>query len=686
MRKLIFVLMLINLGIGQSQAQYFWEDEFEASLSERSRFFRNYDIERNSPQFGKWQNAEIETIHRYIDKQPNFNNLWYNYSKGLLAFREGSPLANTFFGNAYALAKASPGDMWLLFMEFYQQGIHDWAFNALENLHLQMIQKNAESIPIVAQQLIVFSITDRIYGEDFLLWARKFDHRMVHNAMFKINEGFPGNPRRLFSGLSELWNTIILSWEEQAAFFYYMHSWIRTSTVFFLFAVIVFLSLKYLPVSLYPFADLMPKSLSRSNKIMFAVLGILTSLLGGMIPFLWLITFLIWRVTEKHEKKMLAVILIFVALSPIDSRLRSALTYAKMEEHSLSMYHEALDHGFSRELEQRLKKQISQDQEDYLAQLGLAVLYSKALDYPQALKHAFAADYLERTKKGIQGKLANVHLVILGNIHFNLGQIPKAVEYYRKAIELNPKDPYAIFNLSQIYKVEMQTKDGDERESFEKNRNPRIRNLLLANESHFPVRIPEDRLMIYPHFSSSHFWLRLFPDYSGSWKHASIFWRSNFLGIPPLYSLILFFILIGLLFFKHKNGWYRKPKWALDSELNSSKVGQKQSREKLREMMQHFMMRRRRFYMLNIIFPGLGFIYQNAKLSPISLVLMVFTSLFYGVYTSVFTWGFTYPFAISFKVMAVIISIPIAYNLYFIVTGLIHLWSDKNYKEALDGV
>jgi general secretion pathway protein D len=48
----------------------------------------------------------------------------------------------------------------------------------------------------------------------------------------------------------------------------------------------------------------------------------------------------------------------------------------------------------------------------------------------------------------------DVQLSSLGYQHLQTGEYQKAKEYFQKALEINPENPYAILNMGVIYEVE----------------------------------------------------------------------------------------------------------------------------------------------------------------------------------------------------------------------------------------
>lgn len=162
-------------------------------------------------------------------------------------------------------------------------------------------------------------------------------------------------------------------------------------------------------------------------------------------------------------------------------------------------------------------------------------------------------------------------------------------------------------------------------------------------------------------------------------------WGNQFLGLSPLHSLIFFVVFTLFLAYKHKTKWHRKPLWAIEI-IEKQKRDESNKREKLRVMMGDFMSRRYRVHFINIVFPGLGYLYQNRSMTWGTTLLLLLTSLFYALYATLFFWSFSYPYWESFKLYLLLLAAPLCFNIFFVGRGFYDLYVDQNYKEALDGV
>ena len=678
MQMTLWMALLLSFFAPQVEGQsLFWENEFSTALAERSRFFRNYEIERESPQFGKWQKAEINLIEKKIAKKNDFDNLWFNFTRGLLDHRQGKGNAALFFGNSLSLAKSSPGDLWLLFMEFHDQGIYQWEDASLEALHRLMILRNAEAVPLVAQQLLSLAYRDGQVSENLIAWAARFDYKVKQGSLQKLKEGVSGDLSSLIGGLRELIGFLQRSWSMQVSTLYYGIGWLRSALVVLVLAVLLFLSLRHFSLAIRPFYVVLPKSLSDKTKNLLMLGFLFLFFLGGFFPLAWALVFLFWRVCERSEKKLLLVVVALLCLAPIDAWLRGSF-YTPIEgRHALSLYSQAIQEGYNADLKLEIEESIKVDNENFLTHLSLAVLMAKKGDYDQALKSGFSAEFLAEDVAVVK--------VVLGNIHQFRGELDKAVEYYRKALKIEPQEPHALFNLSQVYQSEVRAPSGFGRTSNEKNQNPRIRHFLLANEDHFASLLPLGRQVIMPEINAGFFWKQMYWAYGFDQKTAERLWGNQFFGLSSWASMGVFGLLLGFLVYKHKTKWHRKPLWALEILERQAKEKENQ-RERLREMMGNFMSHRYRVHLINMLFPGLGYLYQSRSFKLGVGVLLMLSSLFYSLYGILFYWSFYYPLWHEYSLFAFVLLFPLAYNLYFLVRGAYHLYLDQNYKEALDGV
>ena len=673
----IALLLLILVNGAFAQSDFLWKGEFEKALADRSRFFRNYDIKRNTPQFGKWQKAQVDMIAKKITAKSKYDNVWYNYVLGLIEHRRGANNSATLFGNSLSLSKESPGKLWLLFMEFYNQGLVDWEDKSLELLHKQMIQREIESIPAVSQQLLVLAERENHRRDDLLIWAKLFDYKLTKGSVVKMSQAIPYQPSLFVRGFKEVLGQFNSLWEFQVEYYYKVLTWLSYIVSLIILSIYLYLSMVYLPVALHPFNSMLPKRIPFDNKVLLGAIIAGVVYLGGFIPFIWVITFLLWKVSNKHSKAIMAVAVLFVLVSPFEALTRSSLLHPLMGDHALKQYQLVIDEGYSPELKQRIEQEVYRDNKNYLPHLSLAIAEAKKGDFEKAMKNAFAAEYLAAKSSEVQ--------VVLGNIHYYLGQEDKAISYYRSALEFEKDSPYALFNLSQLYQSDRRSQTEKDKAVHSRKQNPRVRNALLSNDDFFSAINTANRVVLYPSISPETFWSEIWPKYKGGWDDAKSVWGIKFLGIPPLYSFFVFLLLAGILIYKHRTKWNRVPLWATNL-IEAKSAHSDVDRKEVRKVMGIFMMRRLTLHIMNIVFPGLGFLYQDRELKWSSFLLICVTSVFYTLYWIAPSWSSDYPFALTSHLYLVMFIVPIIYNLFFLFYGLGNIYNDRDYREAFDGV
>ncbi len=214
---------------------------------------------------------------------------------------------------------------------------------------------------------------------------------------------------------------------------------------FMIFGIVVVI--KYLPLYFYDirkhFTQEIPSLLTRGLKVFFLFIPFLLRL-----DLLWSILFwsiLLWGYVTKREKQFLFVFLIVLVYLPFFLRSSSSFLDSSSFDLTLRM-HQANNEDWDRTLRDKLQAWLLTHPDD------TEVLFTLGLIEKRQGRYSQAEDFY---KKAIQQdpKFSDA-FSNLGNVYLAQKQIPLAITSYQQAADLNPDKGAYYYNLYRAYSKE----------------------------------------------------------------------------------------------------------------------------------------------------------------------------------------------------------------------------------------
>ena len=368
----------------------FWTSQIDSALRVRDAYYKTILPDTSNFSLILLGKTRQENLCKTLLASPDSGNTWYNFICATLQCNNEKKAATGYFTSALSLAYRDPGTTWALFVECTRNRQTLWAERCLMLLEKQFLESGARSAPAIAQQLLYYASLaelqkDKVTANSFYGWAERFDRTQVWTILHRLKKGFPANPELVFSSLSELTNLFADSWIVQLFFLSNIYKWISSFFLVFIITVFIGLSLKHLPKTLHSFADHLPEHIPAFFKTFLPIAIIFSLISFGLLPFLWVLAFLMWYFLDKKEKWLVLSAVFLLVLAPYDARLKDMFLHAKMPRGPVSLYAHASQEGFSPEVYKLALSACQADPKDPLAELSASLCASKQGDTAAAV-------------------------------------------------------------------------------------------------------------------------------------------------------------------------------------------------------------------------------------------------------------------------------------------------------------
>ncbi len=549
----IFICLIFTSLVLASVPEPFWAPQIDSALQARDLLFRTVLHARDSfPVIELDKQAKRECLDR-LDSLPDSGYVWNTLCRGFLeSYRAG--VAETEFEACLDSASDHPGELWVLFVEFTRNSQAKWADRSLLRLEKLLLEAGGSSAPIISRQLMYYGISrekqhDPEAADRYFAWAQRFDSDQPWALLHRAKIAFPSRLRLSFHYLGGITRTFIHSWSLQLALFDHLYAWMRLVIMVWVAVVFAGLSLRHLPKSVHTFADRLPESIAPVIRTgLFMALVAATSSFGA-IPCLWLLAFLIIPYLEKREKSLFIAAVIFLAASPIDSRIRE-IWQVRTPESPVSLYLRAAGEGYSAGVYRSAAGKVAANPGNDLALMALSRSLVKSGDFTGGRLAAISALSLRANDPEA--------IACAAEAAYAIGDYFAAADYYEKIAARRPGCYPARYNLAQCRASEADTAiNFDFVQALPPADQYAVNDFISLNNACFGHKWPLSRQLMPDVSWDMYFQTPYFSDQSGTWHGAAEFWGGSFLGLSPLLSQILFIFLFALLFiWRYKgSGW-----------------------------------------------------------------------------------------------------------------------------------
>jgi tetratricopeptide (TPR) repeat protein len=681
----------------------FWASKIDSGFQKRDIYYRSVLPDTSNYSLILLNPIQRQLLCDRIATNPDTLSPWYHFIKGILECGKQKTVGSTHFAAALALAKQDPGTTWALFVEFTRNRQPLWAERCLMLLEKLFLASGASRAPAITQQLLFFAHQDE-KGKDlsaafsYYAWAERFDPDQIWSGLHRLRNCIPSHSQLFFATLSILFNKFMRSWQLQLEIFSQVQEWSRIFLLIALIAIIVGLGFKYASPASHPIIDRLPESVPAAVKSCLAFGTVVSFISFGLYPFLWLVSFCIWRFLERREKVLMTVALVFLTATPFSARVQDMFLQARSLEGSLMLYSRAAREGYQSELHQLALKKIIIDPSDALAHLAASLYASKIGDTAAARLNV---------KKALDLKPGNrLILTHMGNIEYLAGNTSAAVAWYQQVLTTFPDDMVSRFNLSQCYaRTSDTTMDLDFMKIIDKKEQSIINDFINANNVYFSKNWPPLRQIMNPDYSVREFWLTEFKVNSGSWKTTRTLWGASFLGVSPRLSLIIFIMLfIVLVAWGLTPGSRKRARKIAECRLcgraickecakgelcpSCSQTTQFIRNVKTLAATQSKIVRRRQLLkgleeqLLDIALPGTGMLFRGKAGLIIAVPIIMLTAVVYALFSMLTELHLHYPHWVAYGIMERVPYFLFCYNGLFALRAAYILMSKKEKKIA----
>jgi tetratricopeptide (TPR) repeat protein len=694
MPRVASLLALVFLALSSGAQPLFWEAELTRALDMRDSFYRSAGVD--SGLFAAMQRADRRLVLQI--PAPDTASPWFYFLSGIACVQDSSDAASRSFTKALNAAEKDPGETFALALEFGRCNQLFWQEKSLKKLYLLFLTSNAQSAPLVSQMLLWESIhSARGHGEQASRsrsarsWAAAFDRHCLWPGIFSMkDEGFLNIPKAA-SLARNLIGTISASWELQLDLTRQWYRWFILACMVFVFVILLGIGAKYLPQALHSVSERLSDAYRPKVKLALTFIVYFSLLFLGIIPFLWITFFVLWRHLRARDKTLAGIALFLVLLYPLSIRFTDMLESCSAPGSPVMLLRKAIDEGYYQALDSSITTLVKKDPGDCCAHTAAAILNLKKGDVASAYPHVRAAQRLSHLDPAV--------IVTTGNSLYFAGDLAGARSAYQECIKLYPSYEPAYFNLGQYYFNSMETAKGMEYITQAAKLNPAyINSFIKTNDDNFSKDWPLVRQLIQPDYAPQYFWKNIFPGHAGSWRTANDRFGVDCLGMPILlYGGISLFLLVMLMIldtFVWSKDMVRKIyvcKLCQTPICRKCKRGgicqdcfnstQHIRNENIRQrIMGKIQLRSRRFHViiatfLDMLFPGSGMLYSSAPLYR-TLPVLVATSVVYGSYLTLLQPSLHYPACLFHSIVMPLFIGCCVYNSFFIVRTVTQLFRE----------
>lgn len=671
----------------------FWTSTIDSALRVRDSYYKTILPDTTNFSLILLNKVQQDNLCQNLHAAPDSGSPWYNFVCAALQCNNDQKTATNYFTNAISLAYRDPGTTWVLFVECTRNRQTLWAERCLMLLEKQFLESGVRSAPAIAQQLLYYASLaekqkDNVNANSFYGWAERFDHTQVWTILHRLKKSSLSNPSLFFSSLSALFNLFADSWPVQLAFAANFYNWISCFFLIFLIIVFVGLGLKHLPKTLHSFADRLPEHIPAFFKTFLPIAIIFSLISFGLLPFLWILSFLLWCFLDKKEKILVLFAILFLMLAPIDARIKDMFLHARMPKGPISLYARASQEGFSPDVYRLALSAIKTNPEDPLAQLSASLCAAKQDDTATAILCSQKALLLNPDDPVIT--------MNAGNTAYLAHHFDTAIRFYQNALAEHPDEPSVRFNLAQSYARKSDTTaDLDFVKILPQHIQNDIYVFVNTNNVYFARNWPPFRQLITPEYKPAYFWRHIFPvkGHSGSWETARSLWGASFLGIPPRAALLVFLALFALLMVWNFSPLAKRLLQQVSACRLCGRVLCDQCKKgelclscnhatqyirnvktlaaiQLRIRNNRKLVHRLAEYLLDICLPGSGLLYAGRRPFIAILPIIILTSAIYSSYVFLSSINLAYPHQVPFGMNENAPYVFIIYNGIFIIRAL----------------
>jgi tetratricopeptide (TPR) repeat protein len=690
-RTFAVLLLICSSSIAYQIPGPFWASKIDSALSVRDHYYSAIFQDSINFSIADLNKIQLAEFCARLMGSPDPSNPWYNFFLGILDCNKEKNDSSGYFATALSLAQLDPGTTWALFIEFTRNQKTMWAERCLLRLEKLLLASGAQSAPIIAQQLLFYAHLDEKQKDyksafNYYRWAERFDRNQPWSLLHRLWKCLPSHFQLFVSTFNELMELVYNSWILQLYFAMHAYTWLHYFLFVFVIIIFIGIGMRHLSQAIHALADRLPYDTPSPLKTLLPLCLTLSFVSFGVIPFLWLIIFLVWRFTDNKEKIFLGISLFMLLISPVDARIRDMFRQTLMPQGSLNLYIRASEEGYSPELYRRSLEKIVIDRSDFLAFLAASLCAMKKDDTAAACINANNALSLRPNDP--------LALLLAGNASYVSNDFNKAAINYQKILSGFPSRLDARFNLAQCYARKSDTSmDLDFIKIISIKDQNIINNFININDTYFSKNWPPLRQTMPLSLPASYFWKNIFPAYSGSWQTAINIWGASFFGFPPYPSIIAFilltfiFILWNVYLALKKRGQYnltcRLCKRAICESCKKGELciscfrATKYIRNvKMLAGLQNSIIQRRQSYfalaehLLDIIFPGSGMLFSNRHSKTLVAFVIILTSSVYSSYFFLSNIHSGYPLVVILDKIEIVPYFLGCYNVIFIIRAL----------------
>ncbi len=672
-------------------------DDIAAALHERDALLADIDAPGDVATTGFVASPQLSALDEFIGRNRRTlrSDPWFVFYRGVASSGDNPARARRYFSRALSLAAEEPGVAWAMHHEFRRYGHEPYADSALAMLHKHLLVTGAHGSRIVAQQLMHEAVTYQRAGQTERAnqaWdrARRFDRDAVWPSMWRIKSGLTFSPTRLGAGVSGALRRLGSSWETQVTFAHYLLKWLFRFVQVLVVGVFAAMFLKYFTHAIHPYVEMFPQAVPIALRSLLVASVVVALGAFGAIPLLWVLAFILWPTMWPRERLVAGICMVLIALSPIGAWFEATLRSVRSPENTLYLYSRALEDGAHEGLHAQTTAHADARSSDHVAQIAAALTSLKNDSLHRAYEYAAEAERLVPNDPMAQ--------TVSGVVHFRGGKRAAAQQRFERCVKLYPSYASGYFNLGQTLFEAMNTLEGaDLIDKAQKVGGRPVKRFVHTNDSLFNQARPPLRRFIIADYAPGYFWKNIFGMYVASWTDTTRLWGISFLGLPPLWSLGVFAVLLVLLLMRESVVSSRRRSRAKKvmscelcrapmckrcsrgpycgrcyDKLSSIQVESKRQSAKLRL---HEHIRRRDSMLANlldVVFAGMGMLYERGqRLGRVGIIFVFLTALIYGLVIALSTYTYAYPMWISKGLYVPVYGAGVVYVLVFLVRGIV---------------
>ncbi len=482
----------------------FWSAEISRGLHIRNDFLRSVALQEHELfSIAQWNDTTKRTVLQSLSNAV-LNDSWSAFTRGMVTAEQ----SQTHFSRAVDASATTPGTLLLLSVEFLRNNQRIWAQEALSRLEKLMVSSNATSVPLIAQQLILKGHVFEKHGEKEMAlfcysWAASFNASTTVPHIRSAIIHFPRDIGQSFSHLGDAISVVRQSWNAQHSLLFSLYTWLYTAITIFILCLFFSLSIQHLPSALHVINEKLFPNISFKLRTTCSLLLILSFLSLGFIPFLWVLSSLLFRFLKKNQRQLLYTALFFLAIHPIDTWVKFSFLYSSHPESSPAIFTRVTSEGFSSQLHNHALRNRNANPGDHLATLSSAISYTKRGDYQRAVSDI---SYVRRNNPDDP-----ITILTAGNFEFLSNRFDNALTMYGRLNSIWPDNLQVRFNLGQTFIERTETVEGTNIiNSIEQKDRPRLNTFMNINDRYFSERWPIERKIMSPEITPGYFWTQLF--------------------------------------------------------------------------------------------------------------------------------------------------------------------------------